>query len=365
MWECKNGREQMDLKLAAIRFFRKIWVLAAAMAAGGLILGFGYFVKHVVLAPVPEYQAFSMLYVDFVEGSDGKPMYYTYNDAGWAGFVKTDVILDMAMGHMPSPVPKEELRESVSADIAADYRFVELTVTNDKPDTAVAIAHAMEKAFMDFAGDMQEIEQIRIMTSADSAKRVLVDSYTYRAVIWGAILAGTLVLLSMAFYLCLDDSIYVPAAFEQRYGIPMLGLMSDKLLEEYALKGSREKAKQTAEWKEFQLNLEYVREKNGAGGLGDYGIMGTERRDSRTEQLAGAFGLIALPSVIYQPEASQQARACQGILLNIQAGTHNGKRIEKVIGQLQKNDCNIVGAILSHADNTLLSLYYFGNKAGK
>ena len=97
MWESKYGNEPADLKLLVIRFSGKIWMLLLAMVIGAAVCGTGYFVQHVVLAPAPEYVAHSMMYVDFVRGDGKEPKYYTFNTAGWSGFVKTDEILDTAM----------------------------------------------------------------------------------------------------------------------------------------------------------------------------------------------------------------------------------------------------------------------------
>lgn len=332
MWECKYGTEPADLKLLAIRFSKKIWMVLVAALIGAVTCGTAYFLIHVVLAPEPEYVANSMLYVDFVQGEGEAPKYYTFNTAGWSGFVKTDEILDKAMSYMSdeiqqadylktdekaamisTPIDKEEMRASVDANVDADYRVIDLLVTNTNPDRAVVIAHSVEKAFEDFAGEMREIEKIRVMTSAVTAKQILVDTATYRAVIWGAILAAVFVLFVMLIHVILDDSIYVPITFERRYGIPMLGNDLEEIKRNTAL---------------LCANGEKVTHITiGKGLIGNAELAHVKPGDS--------------------------------VILDIAAGAHNGKIIEHAISQLQKLDCRIVAAMLINADEKLLKAYYF------
>ena len=228
MLECNYGHEIYDRKLNAILFLRKLWLIIVAAGIGALLAGSVYYIKFILFAPEPEYRTYSMLYVDFVEGEDG-PQYYTFNAAGWAGFVKTDVILDYALayreeaGEEVNLFTKEELRQSVSAGTDADYRIVDLYVTHKDPAIALEMAQAMEQGFVKFADDMRECEQIRVMTKAVSADRILIDDNTPRVVFWGAMIAGALVWMSIAIALRLDDSVYFQDQFEKRYKIAVTG----------------------------------------------------------------------------------------------------------------------------------------------
>jgi len=313
MWESKYGNEPADLKLLVIRFSRKIWMILLAVVIGAIVGGAGYFVQHVVLAPAPEYVAHSMMYVDFVRGEGKEPKYYTFNTAGWSGFVKTDEILDTAMEQLEqngeaeklaTPITKEEMRASVDASVDADYRVVDLLVTSTDPDRAVIIAHGVEQAFPVFGNSMQEIEQVRIMTSADTATRVWVDTATYRAVIWGGFLAGLLVFFIMLFYVSLDDSVYVPETVRRRYGFPVL------------------EEKDIIESKMLRIP--------------------TSQKEN----------------IIKNPKLLEETMQHDNVILEIPAGDHNGKVVEETIGQLQQKDKKIVGVILTNKDERLLNLYY-------
>ena len=323
MWESKYGNEPADLKLLVIRFSGKIWMLLLAMVIGAAVCGTGYFVQHVVLAPAPEYVAHSMMYVDFVRGDGKEPKYYTFNTAGWSGFVKTDEILDTAMEQLAQdsavqqltePITKEEMRASVDASVDADYRVVDLLVTSTDPNRAVVIAHAVEQAFLVFGDSMQEIEQVRVMTSADTATRVWVDAATYRAVIWGAILGGLLIFFILLFYVTLDDSVYVPETLRRRYGFPVL-------VEENLFNDS---------------------------------IAGTDGVEQKFTRIPAS----QKENIIENPKLLEKADQCDNIVLEIPSGDHNGKIVEETIGQLQQREKKIVGVILTNRDEKLLKAYY-------
>ncbi len=374
MWECKYGKEPADLKLLAIQFYRKIWILLVAALLGAVLFGTGYFIRYVVLAPEPTYEAHAMLYVDFVNGTDGKPMYYTFNTAGWSGFVKTDEILDRAVAYLQadeaavslSPaIDKAEMRESVEASVDADYRVVDLTITNTDPERAVIISHAIENGFLDFGNTMQEIEQIRIMTSADKADRIIVDTYTYRAIIWGAVIASVIVLLAMAIQTILDDSIYVPITFERRYGIPMLGVIM--AFRRPANQNSTEDSFQKARYEEIKANLEHLCIDGKVALLTvDKDMAGVkEHRDTENAALLQIARLPKIANLLQYPEEIKKLTQYEAVILEVPSGRHNGKLIEYTIAQAEKFNCKIKAAILTDADGKLLKTYYFGSEFRK
>ncbi|MDD2970564.1 MAG: hypothetical protein PHE02_00335 [Lachnospiraceae bacterium] len=340
MWESKSQNEPADLKLLAIRFFRKIWILLLAIVTGAVVCGTGYYVKHVLLAPAPEYVAHSMMYVDFVRGEGQEPKYYTFNTAGWSGFVKTDEILDKAMevlGKDPvaqqfsTVITKEEMRASVDASVDADYRVVDLLVTNTDPHRAVVIAHAVEQAFPVFGDSMQEIQQIRVLTSADTAKRVWVDTATWRAVIWGGILGGLLVFFILLIRVTLDDSVYVPETLRRRYGYPVLGVM--------LASDNRKNA-----GNQFREQLQRQLEENRAYFCGDAPYL--EIKTGKAE------------NIFTNPELLSQLNAYEGAVLIVPSGAQNGKLLEETMGQVEQRGKQILGMILTEGDEHLLKAYY-------
>lgn len=374
MWECKYGKEPADLKLLAIQFYRKIWILLVSALLGAVLFGTGYFIRYVVLAPEPSYETHAMLYVDFVESDEGGPKYYAFNTAGWSGFVKTDEILDRAVAYvqedaeaaaLATPIDKAEMRESVSASEDADYRVVDLTVTNADPERAVMISHAVEKGFLDFGKGMREIEQIRIMTTADKADRIMVDTHTYRAIVWGAIIASVIVLLIMAIQAILDDSIYVPVTFERRYGIPMLGVIMAS--RKPANLNDTEDSFQKARNEEIKVNLEHlcIEEKMAVLTVSTDMAGEIEHKDTENAALLQIARLPKIANLLQYPEEIKKLMQYEAVILEVPAGRHNGKLIEYTIAQAEKTNCKVKAAILTNADEKLLKMYYFGSEFRK
>lgn len=364
MWEFQYGQEAYDRKLNAILFLKKGWMILLAAILGAILFGSVYFIRFVLFAPKPEYKTQSMLYVDFVEGEDG-PQYYTFNAAGWSGFVKTDIILDYAlsyraeMGKESTLFSKEELRESVSAGTDADYRIVDLYVTNKDPAIALEMAEAMEQAFILFAGDMRECEQIRVMTKAVKADRILAKDETVRVTIWGAILFGSLSFMGLMITIALDDSIYLPDQFEKRYGIPVLG----------ALLAPRNRLEE--EDREIDLENETLLGlKQSLADIEKIGFVTIDGKGRKVEEEGRHLKMllqqmeleitdVMIKNIIRHAEYSTEFQAEQVAILVIPCGQRNGKRIEKAIHMLQKQDVKIAGTILLEVEETLLHRYYF------
>lgn len=356
MWECNYGRENYDRKLNAILFLRKTWMIVAAACVGALLAGSIYYIKFVLFAPEPEYRTYSMLYVDFVEGEDG-PQYYTFNDAGWAGFVKTDTILDYALayreeaGEEVNLFSKEELRESVSAGTDADYRIVDLYVTHKDPAIALEMAQAMEQGFVKFADDMRECEQIRVMTHAVSAERVLIDDNTPRVTFWGAMIAGAIVWMVIAISLKLDDSVYFQDQFEKRYGIFVAGAM---------IKHGKNKAPYPdVEFFDFQC---FASRTEILFAVGEGSKKDLEQIENKLESLFELHGVentfIKVINIVKHPEFLENQEDKE-IFMMVPCGARNGRRIEKMINQIHRNQMKISGAILTDVDAILLNQYYF------
>ena len=73
MWECKYGKEPLDMRLCFLRLLRKAWLVALMAVLGAAVFGGIYFVSHVVYGPAREYKAESEFYIEYVN----KNSYYT------------------------------------------------------------------------------------------------------------------------------------------------------------------------------------------------------------------------------------------------------------------------------------------------
>lgn len=349
MWECSYAREPMDFKLFWIRFFRKIWIFLAGILAGILFIGGGYFLKKVVFAPEKQYRVVGEIYIEYQEKENATIEAVCFNQVTWASLVKTEEFLtDMQkqLRAAGTDMTQQQLADSISATLLSDVRIVTTTVVTGDPALSVKISEALQNAILHFGERQKEITATRIMTAPDEAELVMLDIRTLRAVLLGAVVGGFVTLAAMLLYFTLDDSIYIPAAFERRYKIPMLGTPASKELsvnfERFC--GGLKKVAVTAvsesvPIKEAETFLTCVSEKT-----------------ATAEQEAAA--ITGYSCVEEAPEHAAALRAADGIVLVVSAGRHDGKQIEKTISFLDKQGCNICGALLWDADETLLKWYY-------
>ncbi len=340
MWECNFENEPVDFKLLGLRFLRKIWILFLGILLGVLLIGGGYFLKKVVLAPEKEYQVIAETYIDYVL-AEGQPVETVcFNQATWASLVKTDVFtIDIAdaLKQEGWDITPKQVAESIEGTLLSDVRIVTTTVTTKDPELSVAMSHALQNALIRFGEEQKEIAGTRILTSPEEAELVIFDIRTMRAIILGGVAGGFLVLMIMLLYFTLDDSIYIPVTFERRYHIPMLGTLASK-----------------------ELTVQFTHLCKGCGIVAVTAIEEDIPIDEITKVLSEKGGpqIDGVGCVEEKPERIEELRKADGVILAVASGRHDGKRIEKVIEFLKKQDINICGALLWDADEDLIKRYY-------
>lgn len=332
--ECR--RESIDLKLTAILFVKKLWFVLLWACIGAVLSGGIYFLAHVVYAPAREYEAVSKLYLEFATDDDGDAYQY-YNGYTWNDLMGTEPVLDTMMGLL-SGMEREKVREAVAADILSDIRVLTVTVTTHDSKETEAIIRAAEEALIQFGQKMQEFEEIRVIEHGQT-RPVMIENETVRAVLLGAVGGIILCLLGLWFACVLDDSIYLPYQFELRYGYPAFGVRfaeeKGKDRQNGRMAESRSQVKYAQQ--EFSANIDYLlKGKNPV-----YVAIGQEKE--------------VLPDY-------DKLRNSDGIILEIPYGMKNGKWIERQISQFKKQDCEILGAVLTEAEKGVYRLYYAGKR---
>ncbi len=353
MWECNYANEPVDIKLVWLLFLKKIWIFFAAVFAGALFIGGGYFVRHIVFAPEDTFRAVGEAYVDYVwEDAYGISRHYL-NESVWATLVKTDLVVDNVMERLEEQgiqTDREYIRESMEASLVSDSRIVTTTVTTNDAALSIAAGLALQEALLDFGEAQEGIEGIRILTAPERAKKVVLDSKTMRMSVLGAILGGLVSAGALLLWITLDDSVYIPSTFERRYHIPMLGTLSSKEFPEnlkYLCRGCKNIAVASVEEDVSAVAVtESIKEKLESG-------ENAEQADMENIPVAAAFGC-----VLEKPGNAAPLRDSDGIILIIPAGRRNGKKIERTLDFLKIQNCNIIAAILWKEDKSLLKLYY-------
>lgn len=337
-------QEGMDLRWNLLLLAKRSWLLLAAAVLGALVFGGGYFARHVVWGPAKEYAALSRYYIEFTDDK-GKDYYNAYT---WNDFIASDPILNAAMPLLPEGMQRETVVDAVRANIEADVRVLTTTVTTNDPELSMTIAEAVEQAVVQFGRDMKEIKSIRIIKPA-SVEQVVVDLYTVRAAVLGALGCLLLAAAYLAMERVLDTSVYLPADFEKRYRYPVFGLV-------YQDGADRECS-------ELFANLDYI-----CGEWTELLVMSAGLgREKEVQAVCGLLNtflpedkrLLPAASCLENAQSYENLRCAQGIILAVPYGGNDGPVVAKTVEQLKKQNCNIVGAVIYGAERKMLECYYF------
>lgn len=340
MWECNYGKEPLDIRLLMLRLLRKSpWILLAAIL-GALCVGGPYFLRKVTFGPAKEYEAVTDFYIDYAVQENGEQ--YTYiNQTTWTQLITDDVFTDKILTHMSettlgengwnaslqekenaSGVTKRQLRDYLYATMLSDTRIVTTTVTTNEPALTMKIERALILAMQEFGEEQKEIAGVRILQEPAEASLVIADVRTFRACMLGAVVFTFVTAFYLLLYFVLDEGIHIPAAFERRYGIPMLGTLHSPELKIVAKKLFTEQPALVTADKGIDLE--------------------------QAKELLAAKGI---ETKIAQGETEKE------LLLVVKAGAHNGKQMEKTMGFYQKCGQKITAALLWEADEKLIKVY--------
>lgn len=348
MWEWNYGKEPFDMKLLVLRFAKKIWIPVIAALMGAAIVGGGYYLIRDVWGGPQEYGVTSSYYVEY--GTDPQTgNEYTYiNAASWNTWITTDWFVDKIRQEAADSglqleeygISRQELPALLSADLPTDLRMPTSMVTTTNPELTKLLATAVESAFISFAGEQKEIDAIRVVDTTE-VYPVDQDIRTLRACVLGAVLALFFALVIMLLYFVMDDGIYLPEIFSCRYGIPALGAVCGKPGELRLMKGTRENVAYRVKTCD-RVALTSVEEETDLKAVA--ALLENEK-------------CVCVPGILQVPEAAEKLREADGILLLVQAGVCNGKKIAHVLHELKVQDCRVIGVILTDADESLIKAY--------
>lgn len=320
MTEKEWMKEGIDLKLTALLYRKKIWISILCALAGAVLAGGLYFLVHVVYAPAREYEAVSKLYLTFAAEDDGDAHQY-YNGYTWNDLMGTEPILDKIMEELGEAYPsRADVRTKITADILSDIRLLTITVTTNDPAETEDIIRASENALIRFGEEMIEFEKIEVIEHGQ-ASLVVLENETVRAVIAGLVIGFVLSLLGLAFACAVDDSVYVPSDFEKRYGCPVLGV---------TFAGNESLGRE-----ELENHIRMIKEKKET--------VVTIHTERFPEQLS---------------ELGNGEKKGTGIILEIPYGKGNGKIVERCVAEAMFRGCEVMGAVITEADEGLYRLYF-------
>lgn len=335
MTEKEWMQEGFDLKLAALLYRKKIWISIVCALAGAALAGGVYVLVHVVYAPAREYEAVSKLYLTFAADDDGDAYQY-YNGYTWNDLMGTEPIFDKIMANLPKEFERADVKEAIAADILSDIRLLTVTVTTHDPDQTEKIIRASEDALIRFGEEMVEFDQIEVIDHGQTAL-VAVEDETVRAVIAGAVVGFLLSLLGLAFARVMDDSVYVPSDFEKRYPYPVLGV---------CFAGKPELGK-----KELEEHIAFVSELTES-------VFEINTAEKKVRLPDGCMPLKGSASSDYSMSETESMEKAIGIILYIPYGRGNGRLLERWVCEAKLYGCEILGAVITGADEGLYRLYF-------
>jgi len=99
---------------------------------------------------------------------------------------------------------------------------------------------------------------------------------------------------------------------------------------------------------------------------GTYHLVAWDNKiDSTTEGALKELSPSICGKISVQGEDLDILRNSDGAIIVLPWGGKNGRIVDKLIRFLTKQDCTIVGAVLTDADDTFLKAYYFGKAKRK
>lgn len=344
------GREPFDLKLTVLRLIRNLWWVAAVTLAGELLFGGGYFVKHVLLRPQPQYQAVSRYYIEYAVEEEKDVSVVHINETSWNTYVGTGEFLEAVRLYLPKTVEvtDQELKACLGAVLASDLRVVATTVTTNSQERSLAIAEAVEQAMTrEFPKGVREITGIRLIDPAVGVEEVLPDVRPVRAFVLSGILSLFFAVVVFLLKETGEDSIWLPALVEKRYGLKTVGTVKDP---------------------GFMDHMEYLfgEKKRVVICAAQAAVDPAKVLDALAERGWKQPGSKCLdqfqvvPAAAGCPENTRILRQAEGILLVLKAGRHAAGQLEYVKEYLERQDCSITAVLLWDADEWLIRRYYFG-----
>ncbi|HBA69454.1 MAG TPA: hypothetical protein DCZ40_08880 [Lachnospiraceae bacterium] len=380
-------QEGIDGKRILLLFLKKIWFFAAAILAGAVIGSGIYLAVHVLFPANREYEQISKMYLNFnCEPEDFNEL--SYNGYTWNDLMATDPILNYTMENLPPETDRNMVIGATRAEILSDIRLLTITITTDTPELTERIMEATQAALVHLGETDTLFDSIEIY-STEEPRQIVWDNRTAQAAATGMVIAFFVSLAAAGFYYVMDGSVYVAGDVEKRYGIPVIGIFTEE--KEESAKGASkeffERFRKSLE-REFFANYCYMGRNMKAIGLVSTDSMeDAKKAGDRIKQLTGrlrkeenkaagpdgnAGGFHggrdgAMPDLVYgMPEEDtgiyEKLREADGVIVAVRFAGRNGKAIERLLDNLKKQDCKVMGAVIVDAKESFLRMYYLGRR---
>ena len=200
---------------------RKWWILPTCILAGAALFAGIYYLTQIAFTPAT-YVTETEYYVEYKDAITYEQQYTFYNQNTWESLARTDLFVDTIKEkawEAGCELSTDEINEALRTTLLTDVRVVHATVVTEEAFKTMAITNALPEAFKRFGEAQREIDEIRVITSAEEAVKKALDNRTIPAAILGAVVAFFITLFVMYIFTILDKSVYLPIELTRRFGI--------------------------------------------------------------------------------------------------------------------------------------------------
>lgn len=341
------GKEPFDLRLTVLRLIRNLPGILTVTVLCTLLFGGFYYVKNVVFRGQKTYSAKAEFFVEYTAENWGEVGTYI-NPMTWNTWITSDEFLGFVKKYLPKDFTGgQNLSEMLSAEVPSDLRLPVITAISADPREAQCVLEAVKSAMVeDFPGGIRDVDSIRVITTK-GAQEVIPDVRPVRAFVLAAVLGGFFAVVLVLLKEIGEERIWLPATLSRRYGLRQPGIQDTPLFREnlrFFLEGKKKIALCPAQEEINPANAaEYLKK-----------ILTEETAGEKEEVLE----FLPLPCPTLAPEAAEQLRAADGVLLIVGAGKKDCRYMEMILEFLRQQEVSVTAALLWEQDRWLLKNYY-------
>lgn len=363
----------MDLKRLYLCLQGRIWLLVMLAVTGAVLGGVTYQVVRAMRMPVT-YAGVSKLYISFGVDESGE-VYQYYNGYTWNDLLDTNPVLDKIMKYIPDGYSREDVIGATRAEILSDIRLLTITVEGSTEKFVREIQKAVEEGLVEYARASEELKRIEVIRT-DEPVHVFWDDRTMTACVAGGVIFAVAACIVLAFIYVLDESVYVQSDLEKKYPYKILGIMprKQKGLQPYArelqanfsyLLGNRKKfaaidVGDHCDVRGMELELVLNAEENEfVGGDGEAGgLTWTLPKDPNQKRTGEEWEVHPFNQSTLSQKELERIRELGGAVLLLPFGEDMSRKTARVLGLLKNQDCQVLGMVISQADEDFLNRYY-------
>ncbi|MCR4990994.1 MAG: hypothetical protein K6A38_09040 [Lachnospiraceae bacterium] len=371
-------REGLDLKRFGLYLQKRVWIIIVLTVLGFGVGALAYQMVRSINMPI-EFKAVSKLYISFNTDENGD-VYQYYNGYTWDELLDSDPIMECVMAYLPG-YNSASVREATKAEILSDVRLLTVTITGNTEKFVREVQAAVQNGLTLYATTSEELQAIYTIRSI-SPERIYWEDKTMVSAITGAIVFGMVSLIAFLFGYVLNETICVQSDLEKRFPMKALGIMTrnQKGLQPYNQELKANLTYLCAEKKtvvfidvddhaelraadiEKILNWKEGGQLSGDGQIGElvWHVRSEEEEDDWfADESDREWKIYPFNGSNLTDKECEFIRRMGGVILLIPFSVNNASRkTERILTLLKNQDCKVIGAVISEADEEYLNRYF-------